>query len=144
MLSRVLWGNMMSLCWNWKHAFQFTGFFFCLYSTVPLKGAVIFPKQIHPLVCPPQAMGCVLFELKVWFMLYLWKLLQSVYTNIFYYLILHSVWVTNIFLESILFEAKPSNPSTQSHIDGSVQDCSNSNANTQELMQSCTKPLIWT
>ena len=29
------------------------------------------------------------------------------------------------------------------HFDGSVQDCSNSIANTLELLQSCTKPSIW-
>ena len=29
------------------------------------------------------------------------------------------------------------------YINGLVQDCSNSIANTLELLQSCTKPLIW-
>ena len=29
------------------------------------------------------------------------------------------------------------------YFNGFVQDCSNSIANTLELMQSCTKPLIW-
>ena len=29
------------------------------------------------------------------------------------------------------------------YIDGLVQDCSNSSANALELLQSCTKPLIW-
>ena len=29
------------------------------------------------------------------------------------------------------------------HINGLVQDCSNSIANALELLQSCTKPLIW-
>ena len=28
------------------------------------------------------------------------------------------------------------------HVDGSVQDCSNSNADALELLQSCTKPPI--
>ena len=32
----------------------------------------------------------------------------------------------------------------QYHIDGLVQDCSNSIANALELLQSCTKPSIWT
>ena len=31
----------------------------------------------------------------------------------------------------------------QFYIDGLVQDCSNSIANTMELLQSCTKPSIW-
>ena len=31
-----------------------------------------------------------------------------------------------------------------SHIDGLVQDCSNSSALAMELLQSCTKPSIWT
>ena len=31
---------------------------------------------------------------------------------------------------------------TNHHIDGLVQDCSNSIANALELLQSCTKPLI--
>ena len=31
----------------------------------------------------------------------------------------------------------------QAHIDGLVQDCSNSTANALELLQSCTKPSIW-
>ena len=30
------------------------------------------------------------------------------------------------------------------HIDGLVQDCSNSIADALELLQSCTKPSIWT
>ena len=29
------------------------------------------------------------------------------------------------------------------HIEGLAQDCSNSIANAQELLQSCTKPLIY-
>ena len=29
------------------------------------------------------------------------------------------------------------------NIDGLVQDCSNSIANALDLLQSCTKPLIW-
>ena len=29
------------------------------------------------------------------------------------------------------------------HLDGLVQDCSNSSALAMELLQSCTKPLIW-
>ena len=29
------------------------------------------------------------------------------------------------------------------HFDGLVQDCWSSNANTQELLQSCAKPSIW-
>ena len=32
---------------------------------------------------------------------------------------------------------------TNNHIDGLVQDCSNSIANAQELLQSCTKPPIY-
>ena len=34
-------------------------------------------------------------------------------------------------------------PNLQTHIDGLVQDCSNSIANALELLQSCTKPLIY-
>ena len=34
-------------------------------------------------------------------------------------------------------------PWTQDHIDGLVQDCSNSIANAMELLQSCTKPSIY-
>ena len=34
-------------------------------------------------------------------------------------------------------------PNLQTHIDGLVQDCSNSIANPLELLQSCTKPLIY-
>ena len=30
------------------------------------------------------------------------------------------------------------------HIDGLVQDCSNSSALAEELLQSCTKPFIYT
>ena len=31
----------------------------------------------------------------------------------------------------------------QNHVDGFVQDCSNSIANALEILQSCTKPSIW-
>ena len=31
----------------------------------------------------------------------------------------------------------------QQHIDGLVQDCSNSSASAMELLQSCTKPSIY-
>ena len=46
----------------------------------------------------------------------------------------------------LIFSVEMSNMSilekTDNDIDGLVQDCSNSSANTLELLQSCTKPSV--
>ena len=41
------------------------------------------------------------------------------------------------------YKHTPINTHTHTHIDGLGQDCSNSIANTLELLQSCAKPTIW-
>ena len=45
-------------------------------------------------------------------------------------------------IDHTLSRNNPITPVGQYHIDGLVQDCSNSIANTLELLQSCTKPSI--
>ena len=57
---------------------------------------------------------------------------------------LHNTSVNSFDAEYCVDEFNAFLPFCQQDIDGLVQDCSNSIANALELLQSCTKPLIYT
>ena len=60
-------------------------------------------------------------------------------------ILIFNFWFEMAFYGShVFFISRKAQTSDEGHVDGLVQDCSNSIANALELLQSCPKPLTWT